>query len=90
LPKWWSDADYLRFLSNLSYNEKLAVKQIITHIKYMESFRDKVLGEDAAELLRKGGVTIMGRDKKGQSNIVLNLDRTPKINKKNVEALIEA
>ena len=56
----------------------------------MESFRDKVLSEDAAELLRKGGVTIMGRDKKGQSNIVLNLDRTPKINKKNVEALIEA
>ena len=90
MPKWWTEADYVRFLGQTSYDLKQAVKFIIGHLQYIQNHKDFVLSEEAADFLRNGGVTIMGRDQKGQPNLMLALGKIPQHTAKNVEILIEA
>jgi len=54
---------------------------ILKHAKFIKELEDFELTEEAAKYLRNGTISILGRDKKGQPNLIWNLERCGKPNK---------
>ena len=77
LPTWWTDADYVRFLSQNGYDLENAAKSIKNNLMYLDNHRVFNIEEGTEKILKDGGISILGRDKLGQPNILMHLGKCP-------------